>query len=50
MSLFQRQKWDMATLIFDGDELEHCRVRMRLIMPKVILTLFNVYYKLFYAF
>ena len=32
MSLFYRQKWDIATLILDGNEYEDCHVRMRLIM------------------
>ena len=41
MFLFYRQKWDIATLIFDGNEYEDCRVRMRLIVVKVVLTLFQ---------
>ena len=32
MSLFYRQKWDIATLILDDNEYEDSRVRMRLIM------------------
>ena len=41
MSLFYFQKWHIATLILDGIEYEGCRVRMRLIMAKVVLTLFQ---------
>ena len=32
MSLFYRQKWDIATLILNGNVDEDGRVRMRLIM------------------
>ena len=32
MSLFYRQKRDIATLVLDGNEYEDYRVRMRLIM------------------
>ena len=32
MSLFYRQKWDIAILILDDNKYEDCRVRMRLIM------------------
>ena len=41
MSLFYRQKWDIATLILDGNEYEDCRVRMSIIMALVVLTLFQ---------
>ena len=32
MSLFYRQKWDIAAFILDGNKYEDCSVRMRLIM------------------
>ena len=41
MPLFRRQKWDIATLIFDANELEHCRVRMRRILANGVLKLFQ---------
>ena len=50
MSLFHRLRWDMATLIFDGNGFEDSRVRTRCVMPKVVLTFFNVNYKQFYVF
>ena len=32
MASFDRQKWDIASLILDSNEYDDCRVRMRLIM------------------
>ena len=37
MSLFYRQKWDIVSFILTNDKREHCRVRMRNIMPKAVL-------------
>ena len=41
MSLFYRQKWDIATLILEGNEYEVGRVRMCLIIAKVVLTVYQ---------
>ena len=37
MSLFYRQKWDIAAFILTNDKREHCRVRMRRIIIKAVL-------------
>ena len=37
MSLFHRQLWDIVASILTNDKREHCRVRMRRIMPKAVL-------------
>ena len=37
MSLFYRQKWDIAAFISTNDKREPCRVRMRCIMTEAVL-------------